>query len=358
MIKCDALRFKVGQSIFYLCLIKAKELLSEYKIDAYDAIDNKTGYQRKIQKSRSRKFANYLIKCGGNFNGTVLLNVRDSSNSRFVEGKEHLIGTLEINDTIYVVDGQHRIEGLEMAVKEGYNRESFVPAIITLGKDKNHEALAFLIINRTAKGIKADLTDELILKTIPKKLLTNDLKEALSLTPHQTVAEFAITVTKIMNEAKDSIWFDRIAMPEQSVAGERIVRQRAFFLALAEAIKSCGTLKRAANIGDMESIVKWLKDYWQAISEICPLATSISEAKNYVLLKAVGVNIMNRLFGRVLDYAGKDPEISDFAEVLRKMESFDDHAWKSKKGVFAKQGTNKVAVDRIYSELELELDTV
>jgi len=358
MIKCEALRFKSGKLYFYLCLVKAKELISECTVDAYDAINNKGGYQRKIQKSRARKFANYLIKCDGSFNGTVFLNVREVSDTKF-KGRESIAnGTLEINDAIYIVDGQHRIEGLEMALKEGYNKDQLIPAIITLGKDKNNEALSFLIINRTAKGIKADLTDELIFKTIPKKLLTDDLKEALSLTPQQSIAEFAISVTKRINESKDSIWFNRIAMPEQSVTGIRISRQRTFYLPLVEAIKSCGTLKRAANIGDMDSVVEWLKDYWQAITEICPSATSISDANKYYLLKSVGVDVMNRLFGRVLDYAGKDPEISDFLDVLKKMESFEDAAWRSGKGVFAKQGTNKAAIEKIYNELELELDTV
>lgn len=356
MIKCNAFRFKTGKSFFYLCLIKAKELLSEYKIDAYDASENKTGYQRKIQKSRAKKFANYLVKCDGNFNGTVLLNVRNDSKSKFIAENGSIAGILEIENDIFVVDGQHRIEGLEIALNDGYNRELLVPAIVTLGKDKNHEALAFLIINRTAKGIRADSTDELIFKTIPKKLLTNNLKEVLSLTPRQSIAEFAIDVTKRMNESADSIWFGRIAMPEQSVAGEKMIRQRTFYLALVEAIKSCGTLKRAVNIGDMDSVTKWLKDYWGAVGDICPAATSVSKAKNFVLFKAVGVSVMNKLFGRILDYAGKDPERNIFVETLKKIESFEDSAWRSKKGVFAKQGTNKGAIDRIYNEIELELD--
>lgn len=359
MIKCEAIKFKSGTSVLYLSLIKAKELLSQYSIDAYDAVSHKEGYQRKIQKSRARKFANYLIKCRGNFNSTILLNVRETKDTRFISRKKHTAGLLEINDPIYVVDGQHRIEGLKIAVGEGYNRDCLVPTVLTLGNDKHSEALAFLIINRTAKGIKADLTDELILKNISKKLLTSNLKEVLGLSPQQTVQEFSIDITKKINESKDSIWFNRIAMPEQAVAGERIVRQRTFFLALSEAIKSCGTLKRAANVGDMDSVIKWLKDYWQAIADICPSATSISKAKQYFLLKAVGVNVMNKMFGRVLDYAGKDPEVSDFVEVIRRMESFEDSAWtawKSKKGIFARQGTNKAAISRIYDELELELD--
>lgn len=358
MIRCEALKFKSGKSFFYLCLIKAKELISEKKIDAYDAIDNKAGYQRKIQKSRARKFANYLIKCSGNFNGTVLLNVRENFNSQFKQLENHVSGTLEINDDIYVVDGQHRIEGLEIAIKEGYNKEFLVPAIVTLGKDRNHEALSFLIVNRTAKGIKTDLTDELIYKAIPKKFLTDDLKEALSLTRQQTVAEFSIDVTKRINGSKDSLWFDRIALPEQPMAGNKMVRQRTFYLALAEAIKSCGALKRAVNIGDMDSVIQWLKDYWEAVAEICPHAVSIQKAKKYVLLKAVGVSVMNKLFGRVLDYAGKEPSKADFIEVLKRMESLDDAAWRSQKGAFAKQGTNKEAMERIYNHLELELDKV
>lgn len=357
MIKCSALRFKSGNVMCYLGLIKAKELISESKTDAYDAVINQDGYQRKIQKSRSKRFADYLLKCDGGFNGTVLLNIRASKICNFTQRDTELLGTLEISGNVYVVDGQHRIEGLKIAIEQGYSGSSLVPAIITVGNNKNEEALSFLIVNRTAKGIKADLTDELIYKTISPRLLTDNLKLALNLSVQQSIGEFSLDVTKGVNDCKNSIWYKRIAMPEQSVSGNRIVRQRSFAMAVVEAIKSCGTLKRAVNIGEIDSVVDWLIMYWQAVAEVCPQATSLSDATNYVLMKSVGVDVMNRLFGRVLDDVGKDPEVSDFAESLRKMESLEDSSWKSSTGTYAKLGTNKAAIDKIYNALELEFDT-
>jgi len=357
MLKCDAFKYTFGKSAFYLCLIKAKGLLGNYIIDAYDATDNRDGYQRKIQKSRAVKFADYLMKCNGSFNGTVLLNVRNPKALTYVKARNSDFGKLTINDKMCVVDGQHRIEGLSLAVKEGYSGNVSVPAIVTVGKDRNHEALSFLIINRTAKGIKTDLTDELIYRTIPNHLLTDDLKKVLSLSVQQTIGEFALSVTKILNESKDGVWFQRITMPEDRTSGNRTIRQSSFAYSVREAIKSCGKLRRAVNIGDIESVGKWLKDYWKAIAEICPIATSLKDAEGYVLMKTVGVTVMNRLFSRILDDAGEDPEISNFVDSLKKMEYLEDAAWRSKKGTFAKQGTNKAALDNIYNTLELQFDT-
>jgi len=98
-------------------------------------------------------------------------------------------------------------------------------------------------------------------------------------------------------------------------------------------------------------------NYWHAISEICPKATGFDSAASYVLMKTVGVEVMNRLFARVLDDVDENPEPADFLEALKKMESFEDGVWKSERGHFAKKGTNKAAIDNIYNELEMEFDT-
>lgn len=359
MVKCEAFRFKSGDHVYYFGLLKAKYLLSAYKVDAYDVNSNEEGYQRKIIKSRAKKFASYLVECKGSLNGALLLNIRGQKGVTFKRKfKNSQVGDLEVDSTLYVVDGQHRIMGLEIAINEmGYSPSTLVPIIISLNRSKNLEALSFLVVNRTAKGIRADLTDELIYKTIPTELLTDNLKKVLGLKIQRSIGSFTLDVTKGIAAKKDSIWYERIAMPEQSKSGGRLIGQKAFSDALAIAIKSSSTLKRASNLGDLDSVVKWLNLYWNAISKICPVATSVEEAKKYTLMKTQGVSIMNRLFSRVLDDCGEDPSFDGFIKSLQKMDSLADYPWLSKKGKFANRGSNKVAQDRIYEDLEYEFDT-
>jgi len=361
MVRCKAFEFKQGKDIFYLGLIKAKEILVDCDVDIYDANNNQSGYQRRPSRERAKRFSDYLSKCKGAFDSTCFLNVRDAKAVRFVEKNKlsdnSRFGSLEIDKSLYIVDGQHRIKGLELALKEKFNKNFLVPVLITIGKKQSEEALSFLIINRTAKGIRADLTDELIYKTINKDELTNDLKSVLGLTIQRNIGEFSLTVTERMNEDKGSFWADKIIRPNERKSLDKTVNQRVFSQSLSEAIKSCSLLKRAVNIGDTELVIKLLKNYWQAIARACPQSCSEDYWRKYSLLKRLGVMVMNQLFGRILDDAGQNRSIEGMFKSLKKISSLTDESWHAKEGRFGKLGTSFTAIKEVYTSLEMELDT-
>ena len=116
------------------------------------------------------------------------------------------------------------------------------------------EALMFLIVNRTARGIKADLTDELIYRTI-KDELSDDLKSVLALTIKKSIGDFTFEIAKKMNEMKESYWFNKIIMPNEGHSDTKTVNQKVFANSVAAAIRSCGALKRTMNTGDIDSAV-------------------------------------------------------------------------------------------------------
>ncbi len=359
MINCQAFKFNQGKDSYYMCLIKAKELLRQSKIDIYDSVTNVDGYQRSPQLSRAKRFAKYLMKCKGSFNSTFLLNIRERKQCKFIANKiisKNLkIGKLRIYDILNVVDGQHRLKGLEIAIKEGYSKECLVPALITRGKAKREEALSFLVVNRTAKGIKADLTDELIYRTIHPEKLTDDLKEVLGLTIERNIGEFARSVGKTLNDNEESVWYKKISLPNERVSKDKGVNLKTFSDSLVKAINSCSYLRRAANLGDIDTVTKLLTEYWQAISKVCPKATSLKWNK-FALLRSSGTTTMNRLFGRVLDDGGIEPSFEKFVKSLEKMPSLDDDVWHLKEGDFGKLGTGKKGLKKAYSTLEMELD--
>lgn len=361
MIRCKAFEFKQGKDIFYLGLIKAKEILTDCDVDIYDANKNPSGYQRRPSRERARRFSDYLHKCKGAFDSTCFLNVRDAKAVRFIKMKKlpdtSYFGILEIDKSLFIVDGQHRIKGLEYAVKEKFNKNFLVPVLITIGKKQSDEALSFLIINRTAKGIRADLTDELIYKTINKDELTNDLKNVLGLTIQRNIGEFALCITERMNEDKGSFWAGKIIRPNEYKSLDKTVNQRVFIQSLSDAIKSCSLLKRAANIGDIDLVIKLLKNYWQAIARICPQACSAEHWRKYSLLKRLGVMVMNQLFGRVLDDAGQERTIEGIYRSLKKISSLTDDNWHAKEGRYGKLGTSFTAIKEVYTAIEMELDT-
>jgi len=358
MVKCNALKFFDGEQNSYIVLMRAGDLIQTAIVDTYDSKTNTKGYQRDINATRANRFANYLVECKGQFDTACLLNARDAKGIVFKSHKKSLFGTLSINTKLHIIDGQHRIKGLEVAIKKKrFDNERMVPTIITIGKERRDEALIFLIVNRTAKGIRADLTDELIFKTIDQKRLTKNLRSVLGLTVKMEIGKFVNIITEKLNNDKRSIWFERMVAANEKTVGIKTVIKRTFSQSLIRAINSCGKLKRAANIGEEETVLNWVIDYWQAIAEICGIATSHTKWQEYALMRTVGVQVMNRLFARILDDVGEDAEKVDFVNALSKMPSFDDEAWHLKKGELGKAGTNMSAINYIYDKLEMELDT-
>jgi len=313
------------------------------------------------QPQRAKRFSDYLTKCEGTFDSTCFLNIRDEKEVRIKDRRKLAdgiyTGTMEINKSLFIVDGQHRIKGLELALKVGLKKDFLVPVLITIGKKQPDEALSFLIINRTAKGIRADLTDELILKTIREKDLTDNLKTVLGLTIQRNIGEFALNAAKRINEDGDSFWCDKMILPNQQRTKEKTVNQRVFTQSLIDAIKSSSSLKRTANIGDLEQFVIWSKDYWNAIARTCPLACSEKDWRKYSLLKRAGVTAMNQIFGRIIDDAGQDRSEKGLLRSLAKITSLSDDNWHAKEGRFGKLGTSFTALKNIYATLEMELDS-
>jgi len=113
MLEMPAFEIKQHEFVFYSGYMQAKDL-SKIKVDTYHPFSNPSGYQRILDEGRARLFRRY-IKSPTNFSPpAITLSVRGKFEFKVKDPRTHY-GILRISDEnrVYVVDGQHRKEGLK-----------------------------------------------------------------------------------------------------------------------------------------------------------------------------------------------------------------------------------------------------
>ncbi|MDW8482350.1 MAG: DGQHR domain-containing protein [Meiothermus sp.] len=152
---------KQGGRELYSVVTKAKDLLAlDVQPDVYREVGGQVyGYQREPERQRGLAFARYLKEVVAkeiSFPGTILLAYRGSIQKRIKNGELEI----DLPNELYIVDGQHRLMGLRIAVEEMGVKEAEeidIPAIIISESNEILEANLFRVINETAKKVRTDL---------------------------------------------------------------------------------------------------------------------------------------------------------------------------------------------------------
>ena len=113
--KLKAMKIKQKETTLYLTAMTAEQL-SKGKVDEYHREEGKEpeGYQRMPSNKRVKEYAKYVHLTPGLSPTSVTISVREPI--KFIEKT----GVLEIPDkaTLWIVDGQHRIIGLQWLNEE------------------------------------------------------------------------------------------------------------------------------------------------------------------------------------------------------------------------------------------------
>jgi len=146
--------FSIGNETidYYVTVMTAKEIFAFSKVSRVDE-DPKLGYQRFLSEKRAEAIAEYL-NSGNIIPGAIILSAQKNADLKFSDGK------LTINlipGSFFVIDGQHRLYGSEMA-----NEDINLPVCILDGLDHAAEVKYFIDINSTQKGVPKTLRIELM----------------------------------------------------------------------------------------------------------------------------------------------------------------------------------------------------
>lgn len=325
----------------YLASIEAEDLFKRFdlNVDTQSLKKNKKGYQRKSVQRRARSFLKYIqnVKDATSPN-SVLLNYREELNIIEEGGNTYL----EFPDkaTLWIVDGQHRLRGLEEGQKNQEVRNFEIPIIIISEPDRYLEALQFFIINKTQRGVKSDLAQNFLLEV--EKREPDFLKSNL---PSQVIRNLewnprAVRIMMVLLERVNNPWFNKIQIANEPKL-RTIIPQTSFIDSLEPIFKDDGFMISINQNEDI--IVELLIRYWEAIKKLCPKA--FNYPKEYVIQKTVGVFTLHKLFVKIITLSRDENNkvtVDSIKNILSQIPHFfNSEYWHSGTGEAGMVGSNK-----------------
>lgn len=152
----NVLQFKMRGRVAYQGFVSSQVAISFYYSKPFDDPSGK-GYQRPVNKKRSADFSGYLAQGEDSLYTPILLNANGNWEFQSYDKSRPLYGRLVVKKKASLMDGQHRLAGIEDYVKKT-NSTLNVPFLAFHFLDEDEEIKLFDIINSKAKGIGTSLS--------------------------------------------------------------------------------------------------------------------------------------------------------------------------------------------------------
>ncbi|MEX0800395.1 MAG: DGQHR domain-containing protein [Dehalococcoidia bacterium] len=282
----------------YAAVFPLRDLLGRCRPDTYRH-DRKQGYQRPLTQSRLRQVSSYMRHEEGVLPTSLLLCIRQPDRATFepagFDGASGEPGMLTIPASVdmWLVDGQHRLFGLQMALTKdnaGWLSEYPLPVTIVEGIDAYEEMRYFHVINTRQKGVPTDVVD--------RHLLTMLESEGATLLEREGEKNFlrgrATKLCDILNGDTSSPWYGIILMPGEKRRPSHLMRQHSMVSSLDPVVRD-GFVKRLTD----EEAGKLLLNYWRAARE--RWQSAFDDPKEYVIQKPLGAGALHQVLPDVLE---------------------------------------------------------
>jgi len=345
-----------GHEIFF-GKVKAKDLLdpedsgrnARFEIHQWESNQKiEPGYQRFPSQNRIEKLKKYIqVETQSPiFPTTLLVNARTPVEFKSESGDT---GELVINQKLYIIDGQHRIEAFKDMMQNESLRSKYgymeLPIVILSNFKYIEEVEHFFIINSKQKKIKTDLAQRIFLELgkddIDTKLIADKDKWQM----------VGVKVVDSLNDDPSSIWYQEIILPDDAsdVRREKLISQNSFTKSLKQFFTG-GTKRWDFPDGNssgkkiLKELTDILENYWKMIKGIYP--ESFTEKKKSILFKTVGVYSLHLILA---EYMSKHPQmaikdiISDLKELFeyaRDENRFTPEFWQSGNKEAREKGMN------------------
>lgn len=280
------------------------------------------GYQREPDSNHFSKIAKYINEDNSFiFPTSIILGVDKNSIDKITYKDETKISIDKNNVDIFrIIDGQHRIKGIEKALIDNPQLNNLmlnVTILITPENKRSMEMEIFNTINSKSKRIKVDL---IRLASFEYRILENDIKYS-DLNEH-----IAVQVAHYLNEdnSKNNKWFNAIKFGIHEEQKIGIIGVNAFIESIKKIInkylenKEYKNLKGKALIDFSKesalNIKEFILDAWTIIYEKWPDSFTSSydmefdsEIKqfyyrsNYYIQKTLGTKAINYLLGNIVN---------------------------------------------------------
>lgn len=301
-----------GKKTLYVIIVPAETLAEKAEIFRRTP-QRRDGYQRGLKATRlgTSKYgvAGYLLNQMGIFPTSVLVNIRKEDGTIEFEKKKEIDENIEVGDLVvpdnltwYVVDGQHRLEGLKIAMRERKDLGNY-PTIVTMTNESIfYEMLIFYIVNSRAKSVGTGLAYRILQRMMYDAKAPKWIELAI-MTGADRRKAIAATIVDYLNQKPESPFHGRIKevgeikRPEHLTEDQTLTRYVTLVL-------------RESAFSEMydEDVADLLADYWGAIENMYPDCFKRSE--DYLLLSTIGLSSFTRLFPTIHAYCAREGDVS------------------------------------------------
>lgn len=319
-----------GSTKFYLSAISAESLVDEeyWRVDRWDPASQE-GYQREINQSHSHRLARYLGKAyitGSDpledtteTHGRVLAQVATNNalpssivvnfrNPLEVRPLPNAGGAVEVvldKWPGYIIDGQHRIEGIRELINGGVDMGDYEFPITLTNLGLEDEMLQFRNLNTTANRPPKGLNDAISYSLYTKYGRTPS-------TWGEIAASRATGITMRMATDLGSPWHGKIALGG--------IRKRAMHTTVqAQFARSLRTLFVSGRFSsadeNLDHIYQLLLAYWLAVERVWP--ESVNNMESSIIQRSDGMHSLHQLLARIFNNISVNPTYEDFETLLQ-----------------------------------------
>lgn len=335
---------------FYIAVLPVKQLLEHARVDYYGP-DAPDGYQRPLEAKRLRAVSKYVRDDEAILPTSVLLSLRPDEEvifERYAErGGNSNAGRLTIPSgcELWVIDGQHRLFGLERAIeKDGayYLEDYSLQVTIMEISDRYAEMLYFHIVNTTQKKLQTDIVDRHLDQM--RRTLGPDLIRNRGGKTYQRAR--AVAVVDRLNELACP-WKDNIKIPGVPGREAGLVRQHALVASLDPVLRDAST-----SIYDDDDLAAMLSNYWNALQTLMPEA--FQSPSDYRVQATSGIYSLHIAFPTVVQLCAGEFSTSKMVDVLRNA-SFSSDFWHRVDGDVLTRGTGMGSIRELAGRIVEDL---
>ena len=328
----------------YVTAMTLSQLRKHAKVDMWTP-SNSDGYQRPLVDRRLRELAKYVQQEEGVLPTSVLVGTRLGDEPQVepcgFDEDNHAVasGQLKIPDgaTLWVIDGQHRLYGVDYAYERGAEqlKDYPFPVCVLWDVDRFSEMVHFNIINTRQRKMSTDIVDRHLVQI--QKVRGLQMVASGARGEKEYLRAQATQVVDLLNDAL-GVWQHQIAIPGVPGRDKGLVRQHAMVVSIEPLLKDAW-VRGAAD----DDRVKVLVNFWDAAKEAWPGA--FDSPKDYRIQATVGIYSLHMVLPVIIQRCLEHNDLSKdrMRDLLAAMNLPDDF-WHKEDGDPLTLGTGMASI--------------
>lgn len=340
--KISYVGIKVEQPLgaFFVGKIDGRKLSEMSQAEVRDMknndINQRIGIQRELEKKRVKEITEYVKTSDACFPNSVILSVKAKKivDISTISEKDDVyqITLLEDEDTFQIIDGQHRIAGLE-----GYNQPNKfdVNVSLFLDMDIEQQAILFATINSKQKGVNKSLMMDLhTMQSVRNPIksahyIGRILNDKMGCALYGRITPFYVSPKNGGYKYTQANFIDKIVKyisgNEIQLIKDRDALKKGTPLVYANEEIQKKLILRNLFIDEQDEIIAVIiNNYFNAVKKCWPISW---EETGFVLARTIGFNALMTILPIVVEKIGIYNQIIEtrqFEEVFRELNLSDD----------------------------------